>query len=69
MLELLNGSNDVVDDGRAKLRATSIHTFGLRHLADQIRSSLATAKKDEEDKKAAAQVQESDDGDDMDVEM
>jgi hypothetical protein len=72
MLELLNGSNDDVDEARARLRATSIHTFALRQLAGQIRHSLATAKKDAEDSEAAAQVQESgddDDDDDMDVEM
>jgi hypothetical protein len=66
ILELWNGSND---DDRAKLRATSIHAFALRQLAGQIRRSLASAKKDAEDKEAAVQVQESDDDDDMDVEM
>jgi hypothetical protein len=45
------------------------HAFALPQLAGQIRRSLASAKKDAEDKEAAVQVQESDDDDDMDVEI
>jgi hypothetical protein len=47
----------------------SIHAFALRQLTGQIRRSLASTKKDAEDKEASAQEQESDDDDDMDVEM
>jgi hypothetical protein len=66
MLEVWNGS-DNNDDDSAKLRVTAIHKFALRQLASQFRRSLATAKKEAEDKEAAAQVQESDE--DMEMEM
>ena len=58
-LELWNRTDDDNDDS-AVLRATAIHAFGLRQLAGQFRFSLATAKKDAENKEAAAQMQDGD---------